>query len=60
MAEFSGCETCAEYVYNEDFDCYECFADLDEDEFARLISGTAKNCPYYRHNDEYKIVKKQM
>lgn len=60
MSEFAGCESCSHYVYNEDFECYECLIDLDEDEFARFISGSMSSCSYYSPDDEYKIARKQM
>ena len=60
MAGFSGCESCSNYVYNEDFEFYECLVNLDEDEYAKLLSGNMSYCPYYSADDEYKIVRKQM
>ncbi len=60
MSEFSGCESCSNYVYNEDFECYECLVNLDEDEYAKFISSSMSSCSYYTPDDEYKIVKKQM
>ncbi len=59
MASFSGCESCSHYVYNEDYECYECLVSLDEDEYARFLSGTQDSCPYYSNDDEYRIVRKQ-
>ncbi len=59
MSEFSGCETCCNYVYNDDFEYYECLVNLDEDEYAKYLSGTLESCPYYSSDDEYKIVRKQ-
>ncbi len=59
MAEFSGCESCTYYVYNEDYESYECMVSLDEDEYARYLSAGTRACPYYNRDDEYKIVKKQ-
>ena len=59
MAELTCCESCSRYVYNEDYECYECLAFIDEDEDARLLSGTAEACPYYSNDDEYRIVRKQ-
>ncbi len=59
MAEFSGCESCTNYVYNEDYECYECLVNLDEDEFAKFMTGSLESCPYYSRDDEYKIVRKQ-
>ena len=33
---------------------------MDEDEYARLMSGHRQSCPYYKRGDEYFIVGKQM
>ncbi len=60
MSDALTCENCTYYVYNEDYDEYECLVNLDEDEYYALISGQRKACPYYRKDDEYGIVKKQM
>lgn len=54
------CESCTYYVYNEDYEEYECLVTLDEDEYYALVSGKNKSCPYYRKDDEYGIVRKQM
>lgn len=59
MSAFSGCEYCAHYVYNEDYECYECLVDLDEDDLARFMSGSFDSCPYFSSDDEYSIVRKQ-
>ncbi len=53
------CECCAYYVYDDEYDCYECEIDLDEDEAARFLSYSNFECPYYNPYDEYKIVQKQ-
>ncbi len=53
------CNTCAYCYYDEDMDAYVCGMDLDEDEYARLMSGRYRRCPYYRDGDEYKIAGKQ-
>ncbi len=53
------CETCSNYVYDEDWEEYTCMVNLDEDEYARFISETNYSCPYYRLDDEYKIARKQ-
>ena len=52
MAGQTNCESCANYVYDEESDCYCCEVDLDEDTFYQ--------CPYYQLDDEYRIVRKQM
>lgn len=56
----AGCETCSNYVYDEDYGYYICEADLDEDELVRFLSSVSFNCPYYHLDDEYLIVRKQM
>ncbi len=53
------CDNCAFYDYNEDYECYECTVNLDEDELYRFMQGSSFECPYYQPYDEYKIVRKQ-
>ncbi len=60
MSSVASCESCVYYVYNENVEEYECLVNLDEDEYYALISGKQKSCPYYRRDDEYGVVKKQM
>ena len=59
MSGGSKCEFCANYLYDEDTECYSCDVNLDEDEFARFMSASFYNCPYYEPDDEYGIVRKQ-
>ena len=54
------CELCGNYSYNEELEYYECEVNLDEDEMARFLLNTFYECPYYQHNDEYKIVRRQI
>ena len=54
------CEMCVYYEYDEDYECYTCSTNLDEDEMARFMQDTFYNCPYFQLNDEYRIVRKQM
>ena len=56
----SNCENCVNYVYDEDAECYECMASLDEDEMYRFVSGRYSECPYYDPDDEYAVVRHQM
>ncbi|MBQ8786280.1 MAG: hypothetical protein IJZ61_01445 [Oscillospiraceae bacterium] len=56
----TNCETCTNYVYDEDWDCYTCMVNLDEDEMGRFLSGANYDCPYYRLDDEYGVVRHQM
>lgn len=53
------CESCVNYVYDEESECYCCDARLDEDEMGRFLTGTVYNCPYFGLYDEYGIVRKQ-
>ena len=54
------CEQCGNYVYDEDYECYTCEMDLDEDEMGRFLLFRFDNCPYFQYNDEYRIVRRQM
>ena len=51
------CEMCGNYVYDEEYECYECKVYLDEDEMAIFFSDTFYECPYYKTYVEYKIVR---
>lgn len=53
------CESCTNYVYDENTDEYICECDLDEDDYAALAFRKFKDCPFYRYDDEYSVVKKQ-
>ena len=59
-ANMNQCETCAYYVYDEEFEEYFCDVDMDEDDAARLMSGYGKECPFWRNGDEYETVRHQM
>ena len=37
-----------------------CDVDMDEDDYARMRSSDYSTCPYYRSNDDYLIVRKQI
>lgn len=54
------CDTCGNYVYDEEYDEYYCTVDMDEDDYARMMYSHYKGCPYYQNGDEYRIVRKQM
>ena len=60
MKVIANCEYCINYIYNEEYNCNECQANLDEDEMGKFIGNSFDNCPYFQINDEYKIVRKQM
>lgn len=56
----TSCESCMNYYYDEEYECYVCDVNLDEDEMAKFVGDTFYHCPYYRLGDEYRIVRKQM
>lgn len=60
MGEQSGCEYCSNYVYDDEYECYECSMSLDEDEMVSFLQGRRSGCPYFRFDDEYRIVRKQI
>ena len=60
MKEVSNCETCVNFVYDDEDECYVCDRNLDEDDMVRFLTGTFDNCPYYQLDDEYQIVRHQM
>lgn len=60
MGVSANCEYCVNYSYDEDYECYTCEVNLDEDEMARFITGDFRQCPYFKMGDEYRIVRKQM
>lgn len=60
MKQGTNCESCMHYVFDEEYDCYVCQVNLDEDDMGRFLSNTVMNCPHFQFNDEYKIVRKQI
>ena len=56
----SNCESCQFYEYDEYTDTYCCNLNLDEDEMASFLGGTARDCKYYRYYDDYKSVQRQI
>jgi len=52
------CETCYYYDYDEEFDCYTCLMQIDQDDWARVLQGSSR-CPYYRQGDDYYLARKQ-
>ncbi len=56
----TNCECCINYIYDEEYNCYECQVNLDEDEMSSFLRNTFTNCPYFQFNDEYKTVRKQI
>ncbi|MDO5424875.1 MAG: DUF6472 family protein [Eubacteriales bacterium] len=56
----SSCETCAYFMYDEEYESYVCDRNLDEDEYGRMMADSHYNCPYYRNGDEYAVVRRQL
>lgn len=56
----ASCERCLNYQYDEEYECYVCEQNLDEDEMVRFVTDRFSECPYFRYGDDYTIVKKQM
>lgn len=54
------CDSCVNYVYDEEDEYYYCLVNLDEDEMYRFLTGTQKSCPYYQRDDEYAVVRHQI
>ncbi len=56
----ASCELCSNYVYDDEYECYCCEMDLDEDEMYHFLTDEVYDCPYFSMGDEYRIVRKQM
>ena len=56
----TNCDFCAYNEYDEEDECYYCSVNMDEDDMARFIQSSYKNCPYYKSGDEYQVVRHQM
>ena len=48
MEKGTNCEYCVNYSYDEDYECYTCEVNLDEDEMAHFITGNFRQCPYFK------------
>ena len=59
MNKKSNCDFCVNYEYDEEYECYTCVVNLDQDEVYSYMQNHFKECPYFRMGDEYKIVQKQ-
>ena len=56
----SCCDSCVNYVYDDDDETYYCEVDLDQDEMYKFLTGADFACPYYRNDDEYEVVRNQI
>lgn len=56
------CDSCNNYEWDEDTQEYYCVADIDEDDYGRLMQegGMRRSqCPFWQSNDEYAVVRHQ-
>jgi hypothetical protein len=60
MGGANNCESCNYYAYDEEYGCYVCQMNLDEDDMERFMSYSVFHCPHFQYKDEYKIVRKQI
>ena len=51
----TNCESCVNYVYDEEYGYYICEANLDEDDMMRFLTSQTFSCPYYQLDDEYRV-----
>ncbi len=56
----TSCDYCSNYVYDDDYEDYQCMVNMDEDDAMRMMYDKSYGCPYFQMDDEYKIVRKQM
>ena len=56
----ASCDSCIHYIYDEDFLCYTCDRNLDQDEMISYTANPYRSCPFYQFNDEYINVRKQI
>ncbi len=54
------CEQCVHYIYDEEWECYSCDVNLDEDDMVKFLQGRNTNCSFFRLDDEYGVVRHQM
>ena len=48
----TNCEFCMNYYYDDEYECYCCAINLDEDEMYRFTMGSNDNCHYFRMGDD--------
>ncbi|MBQ7266142.1 MAG: hypothetical protein IJS61_08595 [Firmicutes bacterium] len=52
------CKMCYNYVYDEEYEEYFCCVDIDMDDAEKLMKYD--DCPFFRFDNEYKTVNKQI
>ena len=59
--EYGGsCDSCVNFMFDEECQYYVCEANLDEDDMGRFLRGGNFECSFYQLDNEYLVVKKQM
>ena len=57
------CDNCAHLEWDEEDEEYYCAADMDEDDYARMMQSEggrrAGHCPLWINGDEYAVVRHQ-
>jgi len=53
------CDTCSNYIYDEDYEDYMCMVDIDEDDASRAFTDSHYQCAYYQYDNEYAVVRHQ-
>ena len=48
MAKTS-CDMCVNYIYDEDYECFTCLVNLDEDEMYRFFIGKPERMSLFPH-----------
>ncbi len=56
----ASCDTCTFLVYDEEDESYVCDIDMDEDDMYHMLSNQKSECPFYKSDDEYAVVRHQM
>lgn len=59
MQKISKCEDCQYYTYDDEYDCFVCEMELDEDEMVHFLTGDFASCPYYHRGDDYYLARRQ-
>ncbi|MCR5627048.1 MAG: DUF6472 family protein [Lachnospiraceae bacterium] len=54
------CESCVYYKYDDEEEYYFCECELDQDEYYKFLTGSDFDCPYFRLDDEYAVVRHQI
>ena len=54
------CDTCVNYIYDEEDESWICCVDMDEDDYVRMLTSPKPICVFYRSDEEYAVVRHQM